>query len=143
MDFYVKSGKTQLGPYSVETLKERGYWKPEILVRKENGTEWVRMADLTPADLCENVKKEVDASKNPPEPPESFTRAEFYVLATIFPLLIIAIFCRKRAIDYYRGENYELFQKYEEKVHTCIVVAIGLICFLVVGLAFYSKTRRL
>lgn len=63
MDFYVSLGKTKAGPYSIETMKEKGYWTPDVLVRSENGTEWKRVADLSESEWMDAPVPEEKAEK--------------------------------------------------------------------------------
>lgn len=143
MDFYVSLGKTKAGPYSIETMKEKGYWTPDVLVRSENGTEWKRVADLSESEWMDAPVPEEKAEKRRPDFPEAITIHEERALFLAFPILMLAYWFQGKAEKCYRRGEYDLMESYVEKVHVCKVVAIAWICLLVMGMAIYYKMNHL
>lgn len=142
MDFYIDLRGTKAGPYSLENLKEKGYWKPERLVCRQGDSEWIRIADIREEDL-RAIPDDLSATHDrKPEPPEKLSREAGRIMVLIFPLFILAMLYQKKAEFYYRQGDYELAEKYSQKVHDCVVVSIGLVCVLLTGLLFFFKMKN-
>lgn len=120
----------QAGPYSIERLKERGYWRPETLVRKEGETAWVKIGDLYEEDLVDVPAIPVENSAQKPDPPEKLSREAERILFLVFPVYLLAIYYQDKADRYYALGQYERTEEYAHKVHTCLVVGIVFLFYI-------------